>query len=79
MDYVIGKVSHPRFLALHGRYLMQGGISVIFSNSQYGLFFATENTEIHGKITKKDQNGFFFVFEFFRVFLCNPWLKNISL
>jgi len=46
-----------------------------YSNSQYGLLFATENTE---KNTKKYQNGFFFVFEFFRVFLCIPWLKNIS-
>jgi len=48
------------------------------SNRQYGLFFATENTDIHGKITKKYPKEFFFVFEFFRVFLCIPWLKNIS-
>ena len=45
-------------------------IDASYSNSQYGLFFATENTEIHGKsrmeITKKYPNGFFF--EFFRVF-----------
>ena len=31
------------------------------------------------EITKKDQKEFFFVFEFFRVFPCIPWLKNISL
>ena len=30
------------------------------------------------EIKKKYQNGFFFVFEFFCVFLWIPWLKNIS-
>ena len=30
------------------------------------------------EITKKDQKEFFFVVEFFRVFRCIPWLKNIS-
>jgi len=46
------------------------------SNSQYGLFFATENTDIHGKITNGNHEEisewFFFVFlnssVFFRVF-----------
>jgi len=52
-------------------------------NTQNGLLFATENTDIHGKITngnheERSEGIFLCFFGFIRVFPCIPWLKNIS-